>query len=557
MINNTRFVLLSIRAVMLSLLCFATVCTVPAQTSQHVDSTDTVKNAEPEFILLNSVLGYDLNATKRALIRTVEPIDPEILDTRRTTWCLRGNNQKEVMTGSLKYLGPTFGVQLWEIDFSELQEPGMFQITVDLRDRKGETLDELSTLPFEVSRGLHINRTFKEISINNAEARRAPAERGGGYHDCNAYISEAGPMSAFGVGLMKAYMMRGKELSAEDRERLLEAIAINMDYLFTLQTPSGRILGNSPKQAEYHPKLKMTQMGLYALATYANFFKEIDPERAEQAYRNALKSAEYLSSNGDRWGIRLKVPVYFNLYKYSGDETYKDKTISTLNHELETLDLFDMSRTMPLCIFPIFEGLYYCVEDFKDHPDHKKWIEKAKQINEQYFQRMIRGSGFQVTTFVSGWENMEGLAADGYVRARFWGCNFAVMAIDAMYLSHITGDKSLEKIATGSLSWITGLHVGLVGEDVTNPPTEKSLVSASFIWNSDTRHAKPWSRWWWTPTENMQTIINGFSIEEEQFIYVDDWGAGETWIQHDGTYLYAICLYDDYLNNNKERLSHK
>lgn len=85
--------------------------------------------------------------------------------------------------------------------------------------------------------------------------------------------------------------------------------------------------------------------------------------------------------------------------------------------------------------------------------------------------------------------------------------NFAMMAVDAIYLSHITGDKSLEKIATGALGWITGLHIGLEADVVVNPQTDKSLASACFIWNSDTRHAKPWSKWYWTPSKKCRALL--------------------------------------------------
>ena len=166
--------------------------------------------------------------------------------------------------------------------------------------------------------------------------------------------------------------MKGNELSAADRARLLEAIEINMNYMFTLQTASGRIWGDSPIDGrEYHGGIKMTRMPLYALATYADYFKDMDPERAEQAYHNALKTANYVSTHKDGWGPRLKVMVYYHLYKYSGDDTFKQIAISELNRELATFDLHDNSSMIRLHNFPYFEGLYYCVEEFKDHPDRQ------------------------------------------------------------------------------------------------------------------------------------------------------------------------------------------
>jgi len=128
--------------------------------------------------------------------------------------------------------------------------------------------------------------------------------------------------------------------------------------------------------------------------------------------------------------------------------------------------------------------------------------------------------------------------------------HFASWILDAIFLAEVTDNQSLEKIAAASLGWITGLNPGVPGEMVVNPYHKRqTITSAAFIMNLDARHVKPWIEWWWAPTTSMMSIVNGFVIRNGKFDYYDkgSFFAGETYLLHDGTYLFAMCLYDEYL----------
>ena len=186
---------------------------------------------------------------------------------------------------------------------------------------------------------------------------------------------------------------------------------------------------------------------------------------------------------------------------------------------------------------------------------------------------MLEKSGFHIIpqNAHSNWDNMERVP-----KGAPWSTQLAALAIDTIYLAEITGDSSLEKIASGALGWITGLNPGLPREMVINPhPGNQSIVPAAFIMNLDAPHAKPWSKWGWraatlwargerkdwilaggevleaAPTKPMMSIINGFKIINGRWDYIDDWSCAETWIASDGTYLYAICVYEDYLKGDR------
>jgi len=513
-----------------------------------------------EFVLLYSTLGYELNATKRALLRAKEFVDPNVIDINQSVWRLLRNDGMEVMSGSPVWLGVTFGVQLWEIDFSDLRTPGFYRISVELKNREGAEISVISTLPFEVRKRLHSARTFFGISIRNAEAREALLREGGGLYDCNSTMGEGNSHGVFLAGLVNAYVRGGRYITPADRGRLVEAADRTLDYLMLLhndktgeiehQYPS-RHIGKLTFMASRQTMMRKgrhtdTMLGLFGIVSYVDLFKEVDPVRAERAFNKALKSAEYLEKIGI-FPSELKTSVYYHLFKYSGDEAFKNLAISALNDQLKNIDLRSM-----FCGggFPYFEGLYYCAKEFKDNPNHSWWIERAKEVDEQYFQPVLKKNGFHVIPQIEQkeereWDDMKHVPA-----SRKWGDNtrFATRAIDAIFLAEVTGDHSLEKIASAELGWITGLNPGVPGEMVTNPPTEQSLVSAAFIMNLDVRHVKPWSWWEWTPTKSMMSIVNGFVIRGGKWAYVDEVYSAETFIMHDGAYLYAICVYEDYLN---------
>ena len=60
----------------------------------------------------------------------------------------------------------------------------------------------------------------------------------------------------------------------------------------------------------------------------------------------------------------------------------------------------------------------------------------------------------------------------------------------------------------------------------------------------------PWSSWEWRRTKPFATIVNGF---RGGFVY-DDYARqrANTSLGHDGIWLYATAVYEDYLNPAKQ-----
>lgn len=363
---------------------------------------------ESEFVLLYSTLGYELNSTKRALIRTIDHIDPEIVDTKKSTWNLRDENNRIKMTSSINYLGITYGLQLWEINFSNLQDSGFYKITVKLKNKKGVLIDSLSSLVFEIRSQLYTSRTLIPISIYNAEAREFPVQQGGGYYDCNSDIGEIASHGIFLVGLVNAYERRKQDLSTEYRTRMVKAINIAVDFIIScVNDTTGEIISHPLR---YHPHQNVgtkCRQGLFGLVSYAHFFKDEDPVRAKKVFRKALKIIEYLKEN-NLMTLELEVSAYYHLFKYSGNEKYKKFAISALEKQLNNYEKYGMPLGRR---FLYFEGLYYCVKEFKDHPDYYKWIQKAKKIKKQYLQDIIDNNGFHVVPIggQQAWSDMKSI----------------------------------------------------------------------------------------------------------------------------------------------------
>jgi len=530
-----------------------------------------------DYVLLYSTPGYELNGTKRALLRTNSHIDSSLIDIKESYWQVIDRNGKMAMKGFLKYLGITWRIQLWEIDFTNIRDSGLYKIKLFLTSKDGNSNFTLSSFDFEIKKHLYVDRTLLGVSIYNAESRKALAHEGGGYYDCNSRMGEARSHGLFLNGLVHAYVREKNRLTGQEQERLITAANIAADYIIRLHNDStGEILSEYPQRrpGSLPQSPYQSLLALYGLSTYAHYFKNIEPERAQQAFEKAVKTTEYLDNIG-KLSIELKIIVNYYFFKFSGKETFKRNAITALRKQLDTYEQYgpglhdSMDKTYGRTI-PCFEGLYLCVREFKDDPDRSFWIEKARILNKQYIQKILNRNGFNVIPLggKEEWDNMErippqrphGMHLPGYWEESYGSPNdygsfypnigFATWTLDAIFLASVTGDHSLEKIAAASLGWITGLNPGIPGEMAMNPYQERQkLTSAAFIMNLDAVHVKPWTEWWWIPTSSMMSIVNGFVIRNGIFDYYDLGAhfAPETFILTDGIYLYAICLYDQYL----------
>jgi len=371
--------------------------------------------------------------------------------------------------------------------------------------------------------------------------------------------------------LVNTYDRRKNNLSHEEQRCLIKAANIAVDYIMILHNDStGEISAEYPLRRFGHTYAQspiQSRRALYGLSYYAHLFKEIDPSRAQKAFEKALKTIKYLEKI-DQLTLELKVVANYHFFKYSGNEKYKKLAISTLNKQLANYERFGpglcdilISSQSYFRAIPYFEGLYYCVKEFEDYPNYSMWLKRAKIIDEKYIQKILNRNGFNVIPEggKKEWADMKSIPPERMRKYRGelneWGSfypntHFASWILDAIFLAEVTDNQSLEKIAAASLGWITGLNPGVPGEMVVNPYHKRqTITSAAFIMNLDARHVKPWIEWWWAPTTSMMSIVNGFVIRNGKFDYYDkgSFFAGETYLLHDGTYLFAMCLYDEYL----------
>ena len=181
-------------------------------------STDPTRAAN--FALLYSTAGYEAAGTKRALVRTLNDLPASALNVAgagatasagQSHFTLTRDDGAVVAQGPLEALpGPaggqantaamylpwvaggtrtpqaaavapagardvsgakTFGMQLWEADFSSVTAPGVYTLDVDFVTSAGT--NHLQSAPFEIRPDLISERMVKPMSYLNAQARRS------------------------------------------------------------------------------------------------------------------------------------------------------------------------------------------------------------------------------------------------------------------------------------------------------------------------------------------------------------------------------------------------
>ena len=506
------------------------------------------------FVLLFSTLGYELNATKRVLLRAVTPVPTNVVNAAHSTWRLTDAHGADRARGHLKRLDDTYGIQLWEIDFSSVRREGTYKVVVHLHDGQGEIVGDIETLPFQITHRLHFKRTGLAVSIENAEARAAPKKDGGGYYDCDSTMGEAYSHGVFLAGLATAYRHWQSDLDETQKQRLASAVNRAVDYLLLLHNAkTGEIRHEHPSRP--HQNLNRgrhnTVQGLYGLAVYCHLFKEIDPAKTRTVFDRALQSLAYLEGRNEI-DQASRATILCHLHGYAGDEAYRAKAV-------EALEAYMASFQWPVSYYssrlPSFEGLHLAWRMFRTHARRDQWIQWAKELDRAHLQPMLKENGFHVFFMPSRLKKWQsGLPPRKLPKSKkTWAgvCGFADLASDAIMLAQVTGDHSLEKLASGALGWITGINPGVAGRFAVNPGSDAPLACAALIAGLDARHVAPWHRQWKSRNNRWMSLINGPAVQDGRWVYENDWFTAETFIQHDGAYLNAICLYEDYLADVK------
>jgi hypothetical protein len=165
---------------------------IAATPSFDVRFSDVAATTDPtatsNFTLLYSTPGYDLDGTKRALVRTVNDIDAQDYDDANSTFTVTNALGKvKIRDRRFEVSGPsrharrvarrfrrTLGFQFLAADFTDLREAGRYTLEARLVTSGG--IRVLRSRPFEIIPRLVTERMLWPLSILNAKARRAAEE---------------------------------------------------------------------------------------------------------------------------------------------------------------------------------------------------------------------------------------------------------------------------------------------------------------------------------------------------------------------------------------------
>jgi hypothetical protein len=129
------------------------------------------------FALLYSTPGYDAAGTKRALVRTLNDIPNSVDLGTPPRFIVKRSDGTQATQGVLTRLsGKTFGMQLWEADFSSIAAAGSYTLEVDIVVPGVGNVTTLRSAPFEILPKFISSRILKPMSLANAEARRGADE---------------------------------------------------------------------------------------------------------------------------------------------------------------------------------------------------------------------------------------------------------------------------------------------------------------------------------------------------------------------------------------------
>jgi hypothetical protein len=511
---------------------------------------ETYRTSDANYTLLYSTLGYEANATKRVLVRLNDP-QAQVSEGLAFQWQLADAKGKQVAAGRASYAGTAWGIPLWAADFSAVSAPGEYRMLVEAPDV------HLATDAFPVDRFLMFKTAYEPLAIDNAKARAAPIELDNGFFDSNSTTGSAIADADFLVGLLESFDRRRTALTEDQKTATRAAIDRSVDYLLLLSDPgSGKFAYQSPVRPYAQDAPQATAAGLRALAHYAAVFQQDDGQKAQRAYRRAKLAETWLQENAPQlYSASLRAAVSYDFYRYTSDNTALQKATDAVRELASTYDMRTMDRASDTSL-PDFEAMYRMWRDLPVHEDRQFWQDTAKKVAGQYKQ-MLAANPFHVippgvtdtamgTSAASQWDDVATAPPPGDGPTANIGNDwFIARAIDAVYLASMTGDRELEQVASASLAWVTGLNPGIPMARLEYTGGGSPVEAASFLTGLDGRTARTWSAWSWTRPQPFATIVNGF---KGGFAYDDTDVAGETSLRHDGLWLYAMAVYEDYLN---------
>jgi len=547
--------------------------------------------------LLHSQIGYDIREDKRALIRSTNPN----YVAEGTVFIIQNIGTSEyVMQGNVKKWGDAWKSTWWEIDFSEIETEGEYQIVIV---NEGSELQRSGS--FKVGKNLLWNETAVPVALDQLEERARLARNGIGWKDCGSYWREANSHATMVIGLCDMLNLGFEWLDKKDVDRLIKQIIVGCDYLAVCQDkarrmkyPAGAIIHEIPNHLSII--VGDTAQGVVSFAKASRLIADVLPEKSEEYINRAVLAFEYMihkakphdNSGFDRWnhgapedfvlpkdmmtrdlmmtlwgGVELwiagrpeyqedaarlareimarQVPeekkegeYYGHFYTFKNcDFTEKASAHFHFGH--------DTGATFPHYMMPFFEmaGRWY------DHPDMALWRKAISNFGYGYFLPACKKNPFYLIP--QGYYKNEGLLS---FCGPFHGINTTIgyASVLATKLETFTGDPEFRKIAVGNMQWITGLNAGITQESFRGTKVWKEDIEPgkaepySQIVGIGKKHVGSW-------TKIKGTIPNGFNVNPQfklavkpsadadgPWMYTD-----EDWIPHAAGWISALTYLRD------------
>jgi len=255
--------------------------------------------------ILFSRIGYNLSGDKRILIRNSTN---QFLNKKLHFYILNSKGEK-VLKGEVSYWGQKWN-DFWSvIDFSEISNEGSY--VCHIMDSEKVILSSKS---FEIKQDLLWDKTWKTVSLTQLEGRIKLRNKnlknigpefaeGGGWQDCGNYLREVNSHATMLIGLLDVLEFKSDEISATEKNKIVEQIIIGTDYIAYCQDKAAAL--NKGNGAIIHEWPKHTNVitgdvvkGALSFVKAGRQLLKINPTKAKEYLARAEISFNWLDKNG-------------------------------------------------------------------------------------------------------------------------------------------------------------------------------------------------------------------------------------------------------------------
>lgn len=453
--------------------------------------------------LLVSQIGYDLGALMRGIYRGELPMG--------ASFCVQSVEGEILLEKPMQYWGKCWSSDWWIANFSELDQPGEFTLTI-----RAEGMPHITCPPFRVGKYLLWEETARAVGIEQFEERVKITRFGNGWKDCGGAWREVGSHTAALIGLLDLLFLGHEWLGRGDSMRLAKQVIHGCDFLLLCQDrardlgfPRGTLIHELPSSTMLIPQDH--GQAVVALAKASRHIYEIDRVRGMDYLHRAAEIFEYYTrvcepSRLPNFSARLHgAPLDYTPASFmtgdllmmvrgalelaqSGQPDYLDEAVRRAREILRR----QVKRDHPE---GEFYGHFYAFEDcsftekafihhhvghdtsmmfnhyivpliqlcsqLPQHPDEPRWRQAVHDFAYGYFLPACRKNPFYLLP--QGYYAGEGLLSFGGPWHGFNVC-YGYAAALAIQLEEFLGDRAFREIAVGNLQWIAGLNAGITAE---------------------------------------------------------------------------------------------